>query len=76
MKILHKMTFLIIKNEIYCTEQNASSFISIKGVKYYRTTKKRARQLGFKEVDSFMKGTKMKIHIEPIQMERNFKDVA
>ncbi len=76
MKVLQKMSFLIIKNEIYCTEKNPSSFISIKGVRYYRTTKTRARQLGFKEIDSFMKGATMKIPVEPLPKDRIYKEVA
>jgi hypothetical protein len=76
MKVLQKTSFLIIRNEIYCTEKNASSFISIKGVRYYRTTKARARQLGFKEIGSFMKGATMNIPIEPIYKERIYKEVA
>jgi hypothetical protein len=76
MKVLQKNTFIIIKNEIYCTEKNPSSFLCIKGVKYYRTTKTRARQLGFKEIDSFMKGATMKIPIEPLHKDRIYKEVA
>jgi hypothetical protein len=76
MKCLQKMSFLIIKNEIYCTEKNASSFLSIKGVKYYRTAKARARQLGFKEIDSFMKGAIMNMPVEPVHEERICKEVA